>query len=51
MENKAYIDFLIERDKVKSPLWQQRKKVYLHIIKELENKDNALAVASMMNLG
>ena len=27
------------------------QKVYLHIIKELENKDNALAVASMMNLG
>lgn len=25
--------------------------VYLHIIKELENKDNALAIASMMNLG
>lgn len=27
------------------------QKVYLHIIKELENKDNALAIASMMNLG
>jgi len=27
------------------------QKVYLHVIKELENKDNALAIASMMNLG
>lgn len=27
------------------------QKVYLHIIKELENKDNALAIAAMMNLG
>lgn len=27
------------------------QKVYLHIIKELENKDNALALSSMMNLG
>lgn len=27
------------------------QKVYLHIIKELENKDNALALAAMMNLG
>lgn len=27
------------------------QKVYLHIIKELENKDNGLTIASMMNLG
>ena len=25
--------------------------IYLHIIRELENKDNALAVSSMLNIG
>ena len=25
--------------------------IYLHIIRELENKDNALAISSMLNIG